>query len=192
LDSLHQEVLHLGRIVSDLHDLSLIESRNFRSELAAVNPLGVLMETLDCFRMRLDRRGLGLDAHGVKESDILIPADIDRLKQLFANLLENALRYVNVPGVVKIGCGIERNELLISFEDSGPGVPEESVAFLFDRLYRVDRARSRDHGGSGLGLAICKSIVESFGGKIKASNSPGAGLRIDIHFPLHFESGISG
>ena len=97
--------------------------------------------------------------------DILILADPDWLKQVFSNLLENTLRYPKVPGVLKISFEVGSGEFSASFEDSGGEVPEESLALLFDRLYRVDRARSREHGGSGLGLAICKSIVESFGGK---------------------------
>ena len=157
------------------YDLSLIESRNFNSEPAAVNPLEILAETLECFRTRLDQRGIRLDMHEKIEGDILILADADRLKQVFSNLLENTLRYVKVPGVLKISFEIGSDEFSASFEDSGPGVPEESLALLFDRLYRVDGARSREHGGSGLGLAICKSIVESFGGKSKLPIPPPQG-----------------
>ena len=185
LDSLHMEVMHLSRIVRDLHDLSLIESRSFSSEPAAVNLQEILTETLDCFRTRLNQRGIRLDMHETIAGDILILADADRLKQVFSNLLENTLRYAKVPGVLKISLEAGSGELSASFEDSGPGVPEESLALLFDRLYRVDRARSREHGGSGLGLAICKSIVESFGGKIGASNSPTGGLKVSMVFPRH-------
>jgi two-component system sensor histidine kinase BaeS len=185
LDSLHLEVMHLSRIVGDLHDLSLIESRSLTSELTAVNLPEILTETLECFRTRLNQRGISLDMDSNRESDIFIVADADRLKQVFSNLLENTLRYAKVPGVLKISLEVGPGELLVSFEDSGPGVPEESLALLFDRLYRVDRARSREHGGSGLGLAICKSIVESFGGKIEASNSMAGGLKVSMVFRPH-------
>jgi two-component system sensor histidine kinase BaeS len=186
LDSLHLEVMHLGRIVGDLHDLSFIESGSFSPEPTAVNPLEILTETLECFRTRLNQRGIQLDMHETMEGDVLILADADRLKQVFSNLLENTLRYAKVPGVLKISIEVGAGELSASFEDSGPGVPEESLAFLFDRLYRVDGARSREHGGSGLGLAICKSIVESFGGKIEASNSSTGGLKVSMAFPRHY------
>ena len=73
---------------------------------------------------------------------------------------------------------------MLHVEDSGPGVPEESVERLFDRLYRVDHARTRARGGSGLGLSICKSIVEAHGGKITAANGESGGLRFDIELPL--------
>ncbi|NTW33468.1 MAG: hypothetical protein HGB12_12740 [Bacteroidetes bacterium] len=75
-------------------------------------------------------------------------------------------------------------ELTLNFVDSGPGVPEGSLEHLFDRLYRVDESRNREHGGSGLGLAICKSIVEALGGEIKAANAPEEGLWIMIVFPI--------
>jgi len=73
--------------------------------------------------------------------------------------------------------------LILFFEDSGPGVPEGELDRLFDRLYRVDRSRSRARGGSGLGLSICKSIVNALGGEIRASNGNSGGLRIEVEFP---------
>ncbi|MCE5337023.1 MAG: HAMP domain-containing protein [Desulfobacteraceae bacterium] len=184
LESLHFEVLHVIRIVLDLHDLSLIESWTSRSELTPVIPLEVLNSTLKVYRGRLEDREIRLEAPGPGDGGPVVLGDADRMRQLYSNLLENTLRYVNVPGVLRITHKIESERLSLTFEDSGPGVPEESLLRLFDRLYRVDKARSRKHGGSGLGLAICKSIVESFGGGIEASNAPGAGLRITVTFPL--------
>ena len=89
LGSLHQEVLHLGRIVGELHDLSLIEAGSFRSELVPVNPLEILTETAERFRRRLDLRGIVLDLQDVTEGSVFVQADADRLKQLFSNLIEN-------------------------------------------------------------------------------------------------------
>jgi two-component system sensor histidine kinase BaeS len=184
LESLHFEVLHVNRIVHDLHDLSLIESQAFPAELAVVYPLEVLDETLRSFSPRFEQRGLRIEADGGDLRQVAIMADADRLKQLFANLMENALRYVQTPGVLKIFSELKDARLFLVFEDSGPGVPEESLERLFDRLYRVDTARSRAQGGSGLGLAICKSIVEYFGGEINASHGPAGGLRITIALPI--------
>ena len=184
LESLHFEVLHVSRIVHDLHDLSLIESETFRSATTGVEPLEVLDETLRSFQIRFEQRGIDIEAgeHGGVPVSIL--GDADRLRQLFSNLLENTLRYAQSPGVLKVYHEITPGRLRLHFEDTGPGVPEESLHRLFDRLYRVDKARSRAEGGSGLGLAICKSIVESFGGCIEASNAASGGLGIGIEFPL--------
>ena len=185
LDSLHQEVLHLGRIVGDLHDLSLIEAGSFSSDPYPVDPVAILTATIELFRSRLDLRGIKLDTQEIFEGSVSVLADADRLKQLFSNILENTLRYSDVPGRLKVACGTEGGEFFVHFEDSGPGAPEKSLPFLFDRLYKVDGARTREKGGSGLGLSICKGIVESFGGSIAASNSRGAGLKISMSFPLH-------
>ena len=76
-----------------------------------------------------------------------------------------------------------KNRSILFFDDSGPGVPQGALDHLFDRLYRVDRSRSRAQGGSGLGLSICKSIVNALGGEIRASNGYLGGLRIEVEFP---------
>lgn len=184
LDSLHFEVLHLSRIVHDLHEISLLDSQAFEAEKTAVDPLEVLRETLGSFDTKFVHCNMKIEANGESASGVRIMADTDRLKQLFSNLLENTLRYAHAPGVLKIFCELTPDLLLLHFEDSGPGVPEESLGRLFDRLYRVDKARSRAQGGSGLGLAICKSIVEGCGGRIEACNVPSGGLRVTIVFPL--------
>jgi two-component system sensor histidine kinase BaeS len=115
---------------------------------------------------------------------VAILADAGRLTQIFSNLLENTLRYAQAPGVLRILRELTPGGLRVHFDDSGPGVPEESLDRLFDRLYRVGKARSRVQGGSSLGLAICKSIVECFGGRIEGANAPSGGLRITILFPV--------
>lgn len=185
LDSLHFEVLHVGRIVHDLHELSLIESQTFEAEKTRVFPWEVLRETVRrVFQARFDQGGIRIETGGPDGMHAPVMANADRLKQLFSNLLENTLRYSHSPGFLKISNEVQAGRFIMHFEDAGPGVPEESLARLFDRLYRVDKARSRAKGGSGLGLAICKGIVESVGGRIAAANAPGGGLRITVEFPL--------
>ncbi|MEW6658751.1 MAG: ATP-binding protein [Thermodesulfobacteriota bacterium] len=184
LESLHFEVMHVGRIVQDLYDLSLIESRTFDAELSPVNPLTVLDETLRSYQTRFEQWGINIEENGARTGQVAIKADSGRLRQLFSNLLENTLRYAQAPGVLKISHELTPGQLFLYFEDSGPGVPEEALERLFDRLYRVDQARSRAQGGSGLGLAICKGLMECFGGRIAASQAASGGLRISMAFPV--------
>jgi two-component system sensor histidine kinase BaeS len=184
LESLHFEVMHVGRIVQDLYDLSLIESRTFDAELTAVNPLEVLEETLRSYQTRFQQWGIRIEENGAGTRPVTIKADCGRLRQLFSNLLENTLRYAQAPGVLKISHDLTPGQFFLYFEDSGPGVPEEALERLFDRLYRVDKARSRAQGGSGLGLAICKGLMECFGGQIAASHAATGGLRISMAFPV--------
>ena len=106
------------------------------------------------------------------------------MTRLFFNLFENTLKYTDSPGKLVIRCDCTDRDLLIIIEDSGPGVPVEALPRLFDRLYRVEKSRSRSLGGSGLGLSSCKEIVASHGGEIQAARSTLGGLLIRMTFPL--------
>lgn len=185
LDSLHGEVLHLNKIVSDLHDISLADAGMLSVRREPVDPGRVLLETLKGFRTRFAAKGLAIHEEPALGQDrLLIAGDADRLKQIFGNILENTWRYAASPGILQIRQETRDGRVSLNFLDSGPGVPEESLDRLFDRLYRVDRSRSRREGGSGLGLAISKSLVEALDGEIKARNAPGGGLWIEVSFPL--------
>jgi two-component system, OmpR family, sensor histidine kinase BaeS len=141
------------------------------------------------FQTRLNQRKIQVRFDSGDDKDIMLEGDEDCLRQLFSNLLENTVRYTESPGCLKIRGSYSGTGLIMNFEDSGPGVPEESLERLFDRLYRVDKSRSRALGGTGLGLAICKEIVENHGGTIRAENAASGGLRIEIVFPLRRETG---
>jgi two-component system sensor histidine kinase BaeS len=184
LDSLHAEVRHLSKIVNDLHELSLADAGMLSIKKEPVDCVQVLNETLRLFKLRLEQKRLAVESSLQNQPPVTIEGDSDRLQQLFSNLIENSLRYADSPGTLRIGYERSDKRLLLFFEDSGPGVPEASLAKLFDRLYRVDKSRSRMQGGSGLGLSICKSIVAALGGKIRAANAAGGGLRIEIELPL--------
>ena len=184
LESLHSEARHLSKIVNDLHELSLADAGALSVKKERVDPIAVLKETLGHFEQAFDEHQIAIGKNLTGQAPLTIVGDADRLQQLFSNLLENALRYADAPGTLSIGQERIRNRLMLFFEDSGPGVPEESLERLFDRLYRVDRSRSRSKGGSGLGLSICKSIVSALGGKIRAVSGKSGGLRIEVELPL--------
>jgi len=184
VDSLHAEVLHVGKIVNDLHELSLADTGSLAFKKEPVDPLVVLADTLKTFRPRFHRQSIDVQEDLASGAPVRTLGDADRLVQLFSNLLENTLRYADAPGILKLWYNRTQNRITLYLEDSGPGVPPESLPHLFDRLYRVDKSRSRAFGGSGLGLSICKSIVETLGGQIRASNAPSGGLRIEIELPL--------
>ncbi len=185
LDSLYSETLYLNKIVDDLHQLSLAETGALHFKHEPVNPARILKETIRLFQHKLDSQHLAIqDNLLLADHNITVLGDADRLTQLFSNLIENTLRYADTPGTLKIWDWQTETGLSLNFEDSGPGVPEESLERLFDRLYRVDKSRSRAKGGSGLGLAICKNIVETQGGEIRAVNASSGGLRIEIVLPV--------
>ncbi|MEI7638647.1 MAG: ATP-binding protein [Syntrophus sp. (in: bacteria)] len=179
LASLHAESLRLGKLVDSLHDLSMADSGMLHMNRLPLQPDVLLRNILKKYLGRLAQRHITIiDELG--ELPLTIMADEEWLSRIFCNLLENTVRYTESPGVLKVRQERLKAMLIISFEDSGPGVPEASLSRLFDRLYRVDPSRSRDLGGAGLGLAICRQIVQAHDGEIKASRAPTGGLLIEI------------
>jgi two-component system sensor histidine kinase BaeS len=183
LQSLHSEVMRLGNLVDDLHQLSVIDSQKASPNLEAVQPVLILRQTVGSFRARLERSKIAVLQDVSAKDDVTVKGDEDRLIQLFTNLLENTLRYTDSPGELHIHDESSNGRLRLVFEDSPPGVPTDTLNRIFDRLYRVDKSRSRSLGGSGLGLAICKEIVEMHRGAISADHAETGGLRIEIEFP---------
>ena len=151
LASLHAEVTRLNKLVEDLHLLSMADSDRLFLKKQWISPYRVLEKIVESYQARLSRCKINLDLllDGIRE--ILILADADRLGQVFANILENACKYVRSPGHLKISGQANDHFLTLNFEDSGPGVPKDALPRLFDRLYRADSSRNRDSGGSGLG-----------------------------------------
>jgi two-component system sensor histidine kinase BaeS len=115
---------------------------------------------------------------------LVVRGDARRLAQLVDNLLANARRHTEAPGRIRLTLPVRDGIVRLVVDDTPPGVPEAALPKLFDRLYRVDAARSRAHGGAGLGLAICRAIVAAHGGRIDAQASPLGGLRIVVELPL--------
>ena len=104
---------------------------------------------------------------------------------MFANLLQNSLRYTDAPGKIAIALRREEKCVVVDWEDSAPGVPGDDLKRLTDRLYRVESSRNRASGGSGLGLAIAAAIVEGHGGTLTALASALGGLKIEIALPVY-------
>jgi len=103
--------------------------------------------------------------------------------RIFLNLLDNAVRYTHEGGRVTITAAVEGEELVVRVEDDGPGIPPEDLPYIFDRFYRVDRARSRATGGTGLGLAIVRQAVRRHGGTVAVESTPGKGTAFEVRFP---------
>jgi len=185
LASLRDEAKHLEKLVNDLHALSLAEAGAISMKMASLKPVHILTQAITHFQNRIESSGMSMEIMLEPGADDLhIQGDPHRLIQLFSNLIENALIHTEKPGRLIIRQTHTKDKIILIFEDTGPGVPDESLSRLFERLYRTDSSRSRLTGGSGLGLAICKSIVELHNGKIQALNGGEGGLKIEITLPL--------
>ena len=115
---------------------------------------------------------------------VALAADRFFLEQAFVNLLDNAIKYSEKGASVRIQARRSGNDIVVSFKDNGVGISEEHLPRLFERFYRVDKARSRKMGGTGLGLAIVKHIVLSHGGHITVDSVPGKGSTFEVHLPV--------
>ncbi len=184
LASLWDEAKHLGKIVNDLHELSMVEAGGPSMERQSLDPVSILNQTIGLFKTRYESSGMSMEVDLTPRSGWSVLADSDRLMQLFSNLLENTFQHTEKPGVLSIRLVSGENKFTVVFEDTGPGVSDEALPHLFERLYRADPSRSRATGGSGLGLAICKSIVENHQGKIQARNGEKGGLLIEVTLPV--------
>lgn len=184
VDSLHGDVLRLGRLVDDLYELSMTDLGALSYHKSAMDPAETLAGDLEVFRGRFAAAGLDLRLEDRLAGPVALQADEQRLSQLFRNLLRNSLQYTDKGGGLDVTLAREGDDLVVDFQDTAPGVPSGSLPHLFDRLYRVDPSRSRDQGGAGLGLAICRNIVEAHGGTIDARPSPRGGLWIRIRLPI--------
>jgi len=185
LASLREEIRYLTRIVNDLHFISLAESGSEVQEMTRIKPIPILSEAVYRFAKWMKKHEMAVEIDlDQSAADLQIRGDRNNLVQLFRNLLENSLKHTDKPGTLFIHHRQTAKDLHIVFEDTGPGVPEEALPRLFDRLYRTDPSRNRQTGSSGLGLAICKTIIEKHNGSIAARNSEKGGLKIEIRLPL--------
>lgn len=180
--SLHQEVQRLSKLVDDLHLLSVAEGGGLQIRPAQLDVEGVVDDSFTRFRERFQQRGFVLEKR-IDAKGLRVRADRQRIEQVVANLLENALRHADPPGPVILSAGKAAGGIALRVSDGGPGVPAEALPRLFDRLYRVDASRSRASGGSGLGLAICRSIAEAHGGTLTARKSVRGGLEVELILP---------
>lgn len=182
--SLHSEVLSLGKLVDDLHQLSMSDAGELdSSDLELIDLNEVVSDLIHSNQGRFASKGLSLD-NQLSAAPLNVQADYKQLRQVLTNLLENSYRYTDAPGRVLIRSQAKGQKAVLSVQDSAPGVPDEALPRLFDRLFRVDKSRSRALGGSGLGLSIAKNLVEALGGSIYAQHSPLGGLAVYLELPL--------
>jgi two-component system, OmpR family, sensor histidine kinase BaeS len=184
VQSLQAEVATLNKLVSDLYDLSLAEAGAMTFRLVPLDLAELLQASATAYRSRLASAGIALEVR-LSAQSLAVAGDGRRLHQLFGNLLENAVRYTDAGGTLRIDA--ERDAagwVRVAFSDSAPGVAPEHLPRLFDRFYRVDASRNRASGGAGLGLAICRRIAEAHGGRIEARQSPLGGLCVMLWLPV--------
>ena len=175
---LRRDAVRLSRIVSDLLDLSRLETEH--PELEPVRLDRVVAEELKRVRVQATDSGVALRWEG---SPVTVPGSVKDLALLARNLLENAVRYTPRGGRVSVEVDGENGHATLSVQDTGMGIPSRDLPRIFERFYRVDRARSRETGGTGLGLSIARHVVERHGGQISAETELGRGSTFTVTLP---------
>lgn len=184
IDSLHAEAIRLGRLIDDLHELSIADHGALSYEMKPVDMGEIVRQVCASFGARMEQAKLQLIYDPLNSAGPTVMGDARRLTQLLANLLENSHRYTDTGGSVEVRIGQTGGNAIIEVLDSAPGVPAAECKRLFERLYRVESSRSRASGGSGLGLSICQSIAEAHDGSISAAPAKTGGLAITLTLPL--------
>lgn len=180
LNDIQAELERMTRLVNDLLLLARADVGGLPIERKPVD-LDTLL--LDVFRqLSMLNRPVDIILEEVDQVSVL--GDADRLKQLILNLGDNAVKYTVDGGAVRLGLSKTSSEAHISVSDTGIGIPEDDLPYIFDRFYRVDKARTRAHGGSGLGLSIVKWIVDVHGGSIEVESKVGKGSTFHVTLPL--------
>ena len=179
---MHNEVVHLQRLVEDLRELSLADAGELRLNRRAVDPRALLERTGLAYFDQASQRGVELRLEAADDLPS-IEVDTDRMTQVLNNLVSNALRHTE-QGAIVLAASAEDHSVSLTVSDTGVGIHPDDLPFIFDRFYRADKSRQRsDDTSSGLGLAIAKAIVEAHGGSLGVTSTPGAGTIFTITLP---------
>nr|WP_176140560.1 HAMP domain-containing sensor histidine kinase [Halobacillus salinus] len=179
LKIIKEEANNLSSMIQHLFQLAKMDENTFKIEPEKCEVKPLILQAKEKVYPLIS--AYGADVQVECPDNIFVYADPVRFTQVMVNLLDNAIQYSGESPSVSLHVKPQRDKVTITVQDEGPGVPEESLPYLFNRLYRTDKSRSRNSGGSGLGLAIVKEIVEMHGGRIGVSNQ--GGLRVEMLWP---------
>jgi two-component system sensor histidine kinase SenX3 len=177
-----READRLGNIVDDLLDLSLIEAQE--APTRERTPIeSVVHEAVDRVRPAADVAGVPLTVVEPM-ADVDVVCDARQLCSAIVNLLENAVKYSDRGAPVQVEARLDAGRVAIVISDRGIGIPTRDLERIFERFYRVDRARSRQTGGTGLGLSIVRHVVQAHGGEVSVTSTEGEGSTFTVHLPV--------
>jgi two-component system phosphate regulon sensor histidine kinase PhoR len=180
LEILMRHAQRLARLTTDLLDIARLEA-GYKPRVESVDVATAVDAVLGTLQVKADPKSITLEKNGAM--DLRVSAERAAVEQILTNLVDNAIKYTPSGGRVSVKADARGGKVRICVDDSGPGIPKEHHARLFERFYRVDDARSRDLGGTGLGLAIVKHLALANGGDVSVESEPGKGSRFIIALP---------
>ncbi|ANU23672.1 two-component system histidine kinase PnpS [Planococcus donghaensis] len=181
LEIVHTESNRLEMLINDLLDLSKVEQSGFRVNAQPTNMEAVIKRAREMIQPKIAEKSIQLK---LEIQPITVLGDANRLIQVMMNLLINAVTYSSNNTEITIRLFRKNNRAVIQVEDQGIGIERSEIGRLFERFYRVDRARSRNSGGTGLGLSIVKHLIEAHDGKVEVDSTVGVGTTFTIYLPL--------
>jgi len=176
------EADRLSRLINDILSLSEIELNKGNTFSKRINISAILKDTIEMMKSHARAKEISL-GYLFANDEVWLNANIDRIKQMAINLIDNAIKYTPQGGSITILLEDPGDRIIIRVKDTGIGIAGEHIPRIFERFYRVDKGRSRTMGGTGLGLAIVKHIVKSMNGHIEVNSEPGKGTEFTIHIP---------
>ncbi len=182
LNTINLETDRMTRLVGDLLQLSNLDSKQTKWDKKTMDPDDVINRVIYKLDMSIQKKELKLTYRPIEEG-IRVYADEDRIEQVLLNIINNAVKYTSKGGIISIKTRRIGENLQILISDNGIGIPVADIPRVFERFYRVDKARTRDMGGTGLGLSIAKEIVEAHGGSISVSSNAKEGTEVIILLP---------
>jgi signal transduction histidine kinase len=180
LQSCHDEILRIGKIIQDLERLAKVESENIKLEKSRINITEAVDQALNSLAPEIRKKNLHVVTTGVGSD---IEADLNRITQVLINLISNAVKYTPEDGMIAVHLSESDADLRIQVKDNGIGIGQEDQPFIFERFYRADKSRNRMTGGTGIGLAIVKSIVDAHGGTVEVESQLNEGSCFTITLP---------
>ena len=172
----------MNRLTEDLLALASVESPDYKLAAQPVRASVLVDDAIESLAGIVGDSGIKLQSAGAP--DVAVMADPDAMNQVFGNLIENSIKYAREGKRIKVGARELGSEVQFTVQDFGPGISSEHIERIFERFYRVDKARSRESGGTGLGLAIVKHIVQAHGGRVWAESELGNGAAFHFTLPL--------
>ncbi|HXD00050.1 MAG TPA: ATP-binding protein [Verrucomicrobiae bacterium] len=180
--SVLEEVERLARIVEGLFAVSRLDAGEAQKECVAFDLADLATTTADQMCLLAEDKGISISNNASQE--VVVEGDRARMKQVVVNLLDNAIKYTPAGGKIGISVKTSGDKAVLEVEDNGLGIPAEARPHIFERFFRVDKARSREMGGAGLGLSIVKSICTAHGGRVDFTSVEGKGSRFRVELPL--------
>ena len=185
MQDMNHEIDRLSGIITDLLTLTQMDEKSAAPNRATVDFSALCEDSIHALQPAADKAGLTLTEN--IENAVFLSGDESKLSQVVYNLIDNAIKYTPAGGQVSVTLASDSHQAMLTVRDTGIGIPEQDVGHIFDRFYRVDKARSRATGGTGLGLSIVRQMVQLHGGEITVTSSSGEGSVFTVTLPLRKE-----